>query len=239
MTGTDTDVGKTVVTACLTAAALAEVERVAVYKPAQTGVRPDEPGDVDTVAALLGHPDRLTVAEGVRLGPAMAPVDAALEAGGEAAVEALPGLRWHLDRIAALAAEHGMVLVEGAGGLLVQLTADGATIADLALATQAPLAVVTRPDLGTLNHTELTLEAAARRGVRPGPLVIGSWPARPTAVHRSNELRLRELAREHGYAWGGAVPAHLGAAAREDLHRAAAGLTGVVPGRHDHEVIHP
>ncbi|WP_413543582.1 dethiobiotin synthase [Citricoccus nitrophenolicus] len=168
VTGTDTDVGKTVVTACLAATALTEGDRVAVYKPTQTGVGPDEPGDVDTIAALLGHPDRLTVAEGVRMGPAMAPVDAALESGGTAAAAALPGRNWHLDRIAALQADHETVLVEGAGGLLVQLTPDGATIADLALEADAALAVVTRPDLGTLNHTGLTLEAIRQRRGAPG-----------------------------------------------------------------------
>ncbi|QCU76924.1 dethiobiotin synthase [Citricoccus sp. SGAir0253] len=231
VTGTDTDVGKTIATACLAAAALAAGERVAVYKPAQTGVGPDEPGDVDTVAALLGRPGRLTVAEGVRVGPAMAPVDAALEAGGEAAAAALPDLRRHLDRIADLAAAHDTVLVEGAGGLLVQLTPAGDTIADVALACEAPLAVVARPDLGTLNHTGLTLEAAGRRGVRPGPLVVGSWPAEPSAVHRANLVRLQELAAEHGYAFGGTLPAGLGAAEAAEVFRVAGGLVASGRGR--------
>ncbi|MDI3329954.1 MAG: dethiobiotin synthase [Micrococcus sp.] len=227
VTGTDTDVGKTMATACLAAAALARGDRVAVYKPAQTGVGPGESGDVETVARLLGRPDRLTVAEGVRLGPAMAPVDAAIEAGGAASVAALPGLAWHLQRIATLGEDHDTVLVEGAGGLLVQLTPDGAAIADLALGADAPLAVVARPDLGTLNHTGLTLEAAGRRGVRPGPLIVGSWPAEPTAVHRANLGRLRELADDHGYAWGGVLPGGLASASVDDVYRAGAGLSGV------------
>jgi dethiobiotin synthetase len=231
VTGTDTDVGKTMATACLAAAALARGDRVAVYKPAQTGVAPGEAGDVETVASMLGHPGRLTVAEGVRLGPAMAPVDAALETGGEAAVAALPGLEWHLARIAALAEDHGAVLVEGSGGLLVQLTPAGATITDIALGADAPLAVVARPDLGTLNHTGLTLEAAGRRGVRPGTLIVGSWPAEPTAVHRANLGRLREVADLHGYAWGAALPECLASAAEDDLSRAATGLAGLLPMR--------
>jgi dethiobiotin synthetase len=231
VTGTDTDVGKTMATACLAAAALARGDRVAVYKPAQTGVAPGEAGDVETAARLLGHPDRLTVAEGVRLGPAMAPVDAALEAGGEAAVETLPGLDWHLERIEALAGDHDAVLVEGAGGLLVQLTPAGATIADIALGADAPLAVVARPDLGTLNHTGLTLEAAGRRGVRPGTLIVGSWPAEPTAVHRANLRRLRATAQDHGYAWGGALPEDLASATEEAVSRAATALAGVLPRR--------
>jgi dethiobiotin synthetase len=230
VTGTDTDVGKTMATACLAAAALARGDRVAVYKPAQTGVGPGGTGDVETVAALLGHQDRLTVAEGVRLGPAMAPVDAALRAGGEAAVAALPGLAWHLERIGALAVDHDTVLVEGAGGLLVQLTPDGATIADLALGTDALLAVVARPDLGTLNHTGLTLEAAGRRGVRPGPLIVGSWPAEPTPVHRANLGRLRVVAEGHGYAWGGVLPEGLATVGLDGLNGVPTDLAGVLPG---------
>lgn len=224
VTGTDTDVGKTVVTACLAATALSRGERVAVDKPTQTGVGPNDPGDVDTVARLLGQPTALTLSEGVRLGPAMAPVDAALESGGDTAVASLPGLAEHLARIAALAQEHDTVLVEGAGGLLVQMTAAGGTIADLAIAAGAALAVVVRPDLGTLNHTMLTLEAAAHRGVRPGPLVVGSWPREPTTVHRANLVRLQEMAADHGYTWGGTLPAALGTAGVSAVNRAVSAL---------------
>jgi dethiobiotin synthetase len=63
--------------------------------------------------------------------------------------------------------------------------------------------------------------------VRPGPLLVGSWPAEPTPVHRANLARLREAAAGHGYAWGGAVPAGLGTAPPQDVHRAAARLGGV------------
>lgn len=225
VTGTDTDVGKTVATAYLAAAALSRGERVAVDKPTQTGVGPTDPGDVDTVARLLGHPQSLTLSEGTRLWPAMAPVDAAWDTGGDAAVAALPGLSEHLARIAALAREHDTVLVEGAGGLLVRLTAAGETLADLAVASGAALAVVVRPDLGTLNHTALTLEAAAHRGVRPGPLVVGSWPDEPTRVNRANLVRLREMAAAHGYTWGGTLPAALGAAGPSRFARAASALS--------------
>src|SRR5699024_6541525 len=82
VTGTDTDVGKTVVTAALVAAALHRGDRVAVYKPTQTGVLPGQDGDVQNTAKWLGAPDRLSVLEGVRLLEPMAPVDAALEEGG-------------------------------------------------------------------------------------------------------------------------------------------------------------
>ncbi|HEY4616515.1 MAG TPA: dethiobiotin synthase [Citricoccus sp.] len=231
VTGTDTGVGKTMATACLAAAALRRGDRVAVYKPAQTGVGPAEPGDVQTVAALLGHPDRLTVAEGTRLGPAMAPVDAAEAAGGAAVAGALPGRDEHVAAITGLAGDHDTVLVEGAGGLLVTLAPDGTTIADLALGADAALVVVARPDLGTLNHTGLTLEAASRRGVRPGPVIVGSWPDAPTPLHVSNEARLRELATAHGHPWGGTLPAGLAEATAAQVYRAAAALAVPSPAR--------
>ncbi|MDO5745628.1 MAG: dethiobiotin synthase, partial [Micrococcaceae bacterium] len=82
VTGTDTDVGKTVVTAALTAQALERGDRVAVYKPTQTGVLPGESGDVQDIGRWLGNPKELTLAEGIRLREPMAPVDAALEQGG-------------------------------------------------------------------------------------------------------------------------------------------------------------
>ncbi|WP_334123334.1 dethiobiotin synthase [Glutamicibacter sp.] len=209
ITGTDTDVGKTVATAALAARELSAGRRVAVYKPTQTGVQSSEAGDAQNIAAWLGHPTGLLVAEGIRLREPMAPLDAALVEGGSAAVAMLPALTDHLVRISQLAADYDTVLVEGAGGLLVVLTAAGANIADLAKALGAALVVVSRPDLGTLNHTALTLEAASRRGFASGTLLLGSYPAQPTALHRSNLENLRQLASRHGWRWAGALPADL------------------------------
>ena len=85
VTGTDTGVGKTVVTAALAVILRARRNNVAVVKPAQTGVRPGEPGDVDEVRRLAGPID---ACEGIRLPDPLAPDRAALVAGVE-----LPGLR--------------------------------------------------------------------------------------------------------------------------------------------------
>ena len=85
VTGTDTGVGKTVVTAALAVILRARRNHVAVVKPAQTGVRPGEPGDVDEVRRLAGP---LDAREGIRLPDPLAPDRAALVAGVE-----LPGLR--------------------------------------------------------------------------------------------------------------------------------------------------
>ncbi|WP_417235806.1 dethiobiotin synthase [Arthrobacter sp.] len=221
ITGTDTDVGKTVATAALAARELASGRRVAVYKPTQTGVRPGEARDAQSIAAWLGHPVGLQVAEGIRLREPMAPVDAALVEGGSAAVAQLPGLAEHLARVNQLAAEYDTVLVEGAGGLLVELTAAGESIADLAQALGAALVVVSRPDLGTLNHTALTLEAAVRRGFASGTLLLGSYPAQPDALHRRNLENLQQLAAAHGWHWAGALPAGLVSGVTEKSLRTA------------------
>lgn len=204
VTGTDTEVGKTVVTATFAAAALEAGLRVAVYKPTQTGVGPEDEGDVQSVARWLNNPAALTTAEGARLAPAMAPVDAlrhqtAHRYGPDG--QALPTLQEHASAIRALAAEHDVVLVEGAGGLLVRLTEAGESIAELALAVQARPVVVTRPDLGTLNHTELTLEAANRRGLTDGVLIVGGWPQAPDALHQINRDNLIGLAERFGWRW--------------------------------------
>ncbi|MGI5128253.1 dethiobiotin synthase [Pseudonocardia sp. CA-107938] len=178
VTGTDTGVGKTIATATL-----AVLHGGAVYKPVQAGTEEGE-GDIDVVRRLARG---TAVHEGVRLPHPMAPVAAATRAGAR-----LPPLRAHVERVRQLA-EQGDVLVEGAGGLLVELDHDGHTLADLASALAAPVVVVCRSGLGTLNHTALTVEALTRRGITVAGLVIGSWPAHPSAIDVSNRAHLGDL----------------------------------------------
>jgi dethiobiotin synthetase len=94
-----------------------------------------------------------------------------------------------VDAVRAEAEKHDLVLVEGAGGLLVPMgvrpSGDPWTLADLAATLGVGALVVARAGLGTLNHTALTLEALARRGV-PAGVVIGAWPADPQLVHWAN-----------------------------------------------------
>lgn len=184
ITGTDTDVGKTVATAALACALAAQGARVVAYKPAQTGVTSDEEGDMPFVRRVAG----IRVSDGVRLREPMAPVQAA-------ALEdrTLPTLATHVDAIRALSETADHVLVEGAGGLLVELDGDGHTLADLALAVGAAVVVVVRAGLGTLNHTMLTLEALQHRQIPVLGLVVGSVPAEPGSVIRANLEHLRAL----------------------------------------------
>jgi len=176
VTGTDTGVGKTITTAAL---AVALGPSVAVYKPTQAGLDAGL-GDIDVVRRLAGID---TVSEGIRLPHPMAPVAAADRAGVR-----LPPASAHRARIAALADTHEHVLVEGAGGLLVELDHEGHVLPDLAPGAAA--VVVCRSGLGTLNHTALTCEALAHRGVPLHGLVIGSWPAAPSEIERDNRVLL-------------------------------------------------
>jgi dethiobiotin synthetase len=87
-----------------------------------------------------------------------------------------------------------LVLVEGAGGLLVRYDPAGSTLADLAAMLDAPVLVVVTAGLGSLNHTALTLEALRARGLTCAGVVIGSWPASPGLAERENLGDLRTLA---------------------------------------------
>jgi dethiobiotin synthetase len=184
VTGTDTGVGKTITTAALTAALQGRGRSVAVYKPCQSGAAA---GDSDTteIIRLTGAP---TAETGVVLQEPLAPVAAAAVDG-----TALPPLAAHADRIRELAVSHDHVMVEGAGGLLVELDSAGGTLADLGalLAPAAAFVLVARPALGTLNHTALSLEALQTRDLPVLGVVLGSWPGNPDRVHQGNRQVLQ------------------------------------------------
>jgi dethiobiotin synthetase len=177
VTGTDTEVGKTVVTAALAALARARGQRVAVVKPVQTGVAADQPGDLEAVRRLSGVEDLHELA---RFPDPLAPATAARRAGREppSVAQAAAAVRRLEDR--------DLVLVEGAGGLLVHLDGGGGTIAELALALRAPALVVARAGLGTLNHTALTCQALRQRRVVCRGVVVGAWPVEPDLAMSCN-----------------------------------------------------
>jgi dethiobiotin synthetase len=183
VTGTDTGVGKTTTTAALAAVLNGTGRSVAVYKPCQSGAA-DGDSDAAEIVRLAG----VTAEAGVVLQEPLAPVAAAAIDGTP-----LPSLAAHALRIRELAGAHDHVLVEGAGGLLVELDSGGGTLADLGSLLAAAFVVVARPGLGTLNHTALTLEALSARGLDVLGVVLGSWPLSPDAVHHSNRQVLGTL----------------------------------------------
>lgn len=187
VTGTDTGVGKTVVTAAIAALAVAGGRRTAVFKPAQTGVGPADPGDIDFVRAVAGESSLLRTACGYRLRAPLAPSVAARFEGAAIA----PSRVGAAYRTVAKDAE--VTLVEGAGGLLVPL-ADDYSMADLARDLGLRVLVVARPGLGTLNHTALTVEAARARGLDVIGIVISGFPAAPDLAARTNPAEMVRLA---------------------------------------------
>ena len=211
VTGTDTGVGKTIVTAAMAASAGSAGLRVAVVKPAQTGTVEGPPSDVEVVARLARPASATTL---VDYPDPLAPLVAARMAGA-APLELYDAV----DAIRDQVKEYDLVLVEGAGGLLVPMgvrpSGEAWTVADLALLLSATAVVVARAGLGTLNHTALTLEALRRRSV-PACVVIGGWPASPGQVHWTN---LSELLPQ----LAGAVPDGVGAMEPGVFRRSAPG----------------
>ncbi|MER8103339.1 dethiobiotin synthase [Kitasatospora sp. NPDC094016] len=206
VTGTNTEVGKTVATAAVASAALRAGLQVAVLKPGQTGIAPGEPGDADEVRHLAGD---LTIRELVRYPEPLAPDTAARRAGmpflSPAEVAAA---------VAELAATHDLVLVEGAGGLLVRYDDEGRTLADQARAVldaglPAEVLLVASAGLGTLNIVALSAEALASRQLPLTGVIVGSWPSSPGLAERCN---LADLPRSAGAPLLGALPERAAAA---------------------------
>ncbi len=181
ITGTGTGIGKTVVTAAI--AAIAAVDRVAIVKPVQTGLATRAVGDAEAAGRLAQRTDCY---EFFRLADPLAPETAARLRGRR-----LPPVAQHAATIAAL--PHELVLIEGAGGLLVRLDLAGGTLLDLADQLSVPVVIVTTPALGTLNATELTVHALRARSIDIAGLIIGSWPQEPGLAEQCNRRDLPRL----------------------------------------------
>ena len=191
LTGTDTGCGKTSVGVALALAARARGLRVRVLKPVETGCEERNgervPADAIRLAAAADDRRELDRICPYRLRAAAAPEVAARQEG----VAIDPVRIEKLYREAAAEAE--LVLVEGAGGLLVPL-APGLDMAGLARAVGWPLLLVARARLGTLNHTLLSLEAARTRGLHVvGVVVSQTTPELPAAERANLELLLARL----------------------------------------------
>lgn len=179
VTGTGTEVGKTVVAATIAHTLAAEGQRVRVFKPAVTGL--DE--GVETDHALLrrasGSDQTDEQIAPYRYGPPASPHLAAALAGEQIDPE-------RLRQAASAAAEDADVLVcEGVGGLLVPLSPTY-LVRDLAVDLGYPLVVVASPRLGTINHTLLTIESARTVGLHVAAILLNPWPADPTQVESDN-----------------------------------------------------
>ena len=191
VTGTDTGVGKSVLSAALLAAIAAAGEPVRAFKPVVTGL--SEPADAGRQPLWPPDHELLALAAGVdadevspyRFGAAASPHLAARLEGASVDPSAL------LARARALG-DGATLIVEGVGGLLVPL-ADDYAVRDLAAALALPLVLAARPGLGTINHTLLTLDAARAAGLQVRAVVLTPWPASPSALERSNRDTVARL----------------------------------------------
>ncbi len=194
VTGTDTGVGKTVVAAGLVAALQNLGHNVGVMKPIATGGVKRRPNLVSPDAEFLAHvadaPEPLRIINPIILAEPLAPSVAARRAKIEIDLDLV---RRSFEEIAAA---HDLVIVEGIGGLLVPIISRTYRVADLAAEMGLPLIIVVRPDLGTLNHTLLTVEVARSRGLKIAGLVVNNYDADTADI--AVETNPAELARETG-----------------------------------------
>jgi dethiobiotin synthetase len=202
VTGTSTEVGKTVVAAVIAHGLASTGRTVAVFKPAVTGLD-DLPADgtqsrgigrfgsrrradheVLRDAAGSGQSDEEIAP--YRYGPPASPHLAAALTGEAIDPERL--------RAAAGAAAAGadLLVCEGVGGLLVPLSS-GYLVRDFAAELALPLAIAASPGLGTINHTLLTIEAARAAGLEVAAVVLTPWPEEPSAIEESNRETIAAL----------------------------------------------
>lgn len=175
ITGTDTDVGKTVV------AAWAMLHLGASYwKPVQAGLA----GETDEAAVrrLTGAPGDRFLPTAYALPEPLSPHEAARRAGVSIAMEKL-----------ALPPRDGPLVVEGAGGLMVPLEGDTLVI-DLIARLGLPVILVCRSTLGTINHSLLSLEALRRRDIPVAGLVLNGPPCEHNREAIARLGRVRVLA---------------------------------------------
>jgi dethiobiotin synthetase len=186
VTGTGTEVGKTVVAAAIARTRAAEGGKVAVFKPAVTGLEEErEPDHALLRRAASSDQSDIEIAPYL-YGPPASPHLAAATAGEEIDPERL---RQTADEAAKGA---DAVVCEGVGGLLVPL-APTYLVRDLAADLGYPLVVVAAPGLGTINHTLLTLESARAAGLEVAAVVLNPWPGNPGEIERSNRETIAAL----------------------------------------------
>lgn len=188
VTGTGTEVGKTVLAASVIAALAAGGERVAAFKPAVSGLIDSDdvwPPDHELLAAATGWQSPGSVSPHL-FEPAVSPHLAADLAGETIDPFALA------EQARRLAAESDALVCEGVGGLLVPLT-NQFSVLDLAEVLGYPTVVVAPPGLGTISDTRLTVDRLRDAGVPVAGVVLNPWPEEPSVVELSNQATLTEL----------------------------------------------
>lgn len=159
VTGTDTGVGKTVITGALVATLRAEGHHVGVWKPVQTGgLLGDGTTDTELLLKYTGMDSYAEDFTSFTFEAPLAPMLAAKQAGLNITLQDI------VDAGASILNRYASVFIEGAGGVAVPITKDAMTT-DLIAELQIPVLIVARSGLGTINHTLLTMEYLERRGI--------------------------------------------------------------------------
>jgi len=188
VTGTGTEVGKTVVAAVIARTHAAAGEAVAVFKPAVSGL--DDAGEPDHALLRRAAGSEQSNDE---IAPYRYRAPVSPHLGAELAGERIDPAR--LRKAALGAASRGDLLVcEGVGGFLVPLTL-GYLVRDLARDLGVPIVIAAAPGLGTINHSLLTLEATRAVGLEVSAVVLTPWPAKPGVVEASNREAIQRLGR--------------------------------------------
>jgi dethiobiotin synthetase len=190
VTGTGTEVGKTVVAAAIARTHARRGEAVAVFKPAISGLEATagEPAEPDHL--LLRRAARSRQSEDeiapYRYGPPVSP-----HLGAELAGEAIEPKRL-VQSARAAGAGADVLVCEGVGGLLVPLTL-GYLVRDLARDLALAVVIASSPWLGTINHTLLTIEAVRAVGLQVVAVVLTPWPDHPGVLESSNREAIERL----------------------------------------------
>lgn len=186
ITGTDTGVGKTVVTASLAYLLLQSGKKVSVVKPVQTGTSSQRILDIEFVYRVLNRDfvfkDHCYYSFFNPLSP---------KAASELEKTDID-IEYIKSQIQKQRESNDIVVIEGAGGLLVPVTKD-CLMADLAKDLESAVIIVTRPSLGTINHTLLTVEAAKARGLLIMGIVINNFPNTPGVSEKTNPQEILRL----------------------------------------------
>jgi dethiobiotin synthetase len=194
VTGTGTEVGKTVVAATIARGLAAEGRRVAVFKPAVSGLEAYEPGgehageepDYALLRRAAGSTQTDDDIAPYRFGPAVSPhLGAEIEGESSDPARLVAGAR-------AAASSADVLVCEGVGGFLVPLT-PVYLVRDFARDLGLPVVIAALPSLGTINHTLLTVESVRATGLEVDRVVLTPWPEAPSALEQSNRVTIAEL----------------------------------------------
>ena len=176
ITGTDTNVGKTVITACLLTLYRKHGVDAGVMKPIETGVdqncSSESNSDAKFLLTVSGNKDPLEEVCPIRLKPATSPLQATRITGQTVDINLI------LENFEKLQAKHDHMLVEGIGGLLVPLT-ESYSVSNLIRDMNLPVIIVSRASLGTINHTLLTVKVAKETGLNIAGIILNHTEDRP------------------------------------------------------------